>query len=178
MKNLAKIFLTLILLLSVIWIISFAVPKIIELYKTDNIEIKTEKIDTVVKQKVDTIWIREPHTVGTIKWRNVVDTLVTTKHDTVEVLMPLATKRYEGSEVTSDGSVEIAYRAYVSGHRASLDSIVFKVEHNDSIITKEVTKVIVKKKKGFKIAPYAGYGFNPIERKFSPSIGLAVTYVF
>lgn len=52
MKDITKIFLTLILLFSVLWIISFAVPKIIELYKTDNIEIKT---DTIIKN--DTIYL-------------------------------------------------------------------------------------------------------------------------
>lgn len=174
MKDLTKTLGLLFGLALIIWAIGFTVPKIYDVYHPTQ-EIKQ---DTVVKQKVDTIWVREPHTVGTIKWRKIVDTLVTTKHDTVEVLMPLATKGYEGSEVTPDGSVEIAYRAYVSGHRASLDSIFFKIEHNDSIITKEVTKIVEKKKKGFKIAPYAGYGINPVDRKFSPSIGVAVTYVF
>lgn len=176
MKDLTKTLATIFAVALFIWAIGFTAPKLIDIYRHQDI--KTEKADTVVKQKVDTIWVREPHAVGTIKWRKIVDTLVTTKHDTVEVLMPLVTKGYEGSEVTPDGSVEIAYRAYVSGYRANLDSIFFKIEHNDSIITKEVTKIVEKKKKGFKIAPYAGYGINPVDRKFSPSIGVAVAYVF
>lgn len=174
MKNFIKFILVFFITIMILFGVSTVVPKIVDIYKNKPVE----KVDTVVKQKIDTIWVREPHTVGTIKWRKIVDTLVTTKHDTVEVLMPLVTKGYEGSEITPDGSVEIAYRAYVSGHRANLDSIFFKIEHNDSIITKEITKIVEKKKKGFKIAPYAGYGINPVDRKFSPSIGLALTYQF
>lgn len=74
MKDLTKIFLTLILLLSVIWIISFAVPKIIELYKTDNIEIKT---DTIIKN--DTIYL-DAEVTDTLP-KTVYETIV--KRDTV-----------------------------------------------------------------------------------------------
>lgn len=74
MKDLTKIFLTLILLFSVIWLISFAVPKIIELYKTDNIEIKT---DTIIKN--DTIYL-DAEVTDTLP-KTVYETIV--KRDTV-----------------------------------------------------------------------------------------------
>ncbi len=172
MKDLTKIFLTLILLFSVLWIISFAVPKIIELYKTDNIEIKT---DTVVTEKHDTILLTDTKPYTVIKYKTVVDTLKTTDSVKVPVEVPLSLQKYEGDTLSTDGT-KVHYRANVTGYKASLDSLWFDIAHKDSIFFKEVIKY--KKKRGFKIAPYAGIGFNPIEKNFVPTIGVGITYNF
>lgn len=179
MKDLTKLFLSLILLFSVLWIISFTVPKIIELYKTDNIEIKTDtiKTDTVLTDKRDTLYLTPKKPYVEIRYKTVTDTLLTEKHDTVLVEVPLSVQKYQGDTLSSNG-VKVQYRANVTGYRASLDSLWFAVERQDTTIYKEITVTKWKKNGGFRIVPYVGVGYNPIDKNIAPTIGVGVAYVF
>lgn len=179
MKEVIKYFVILFITLFAIWGISTSIPKVLDIYKNKPIIEKsdTTKVDTVLTDKKDTLYLRPKKPYVEIKYKTVTDTLLTEKHDTVLVEVPLSVKKYKGDTLSSNG-MKVQYRANVSGYRASLDSLWFAVERNDTTIYKEITITKWKNKKGFKIAPYAGYGFNPIDRKFSPSIGLAVAYVF
>lgn len=173
MKDLLKTIGILFTIIAILWSLSSVIPKVIDIYKNKpKIEIK---IDTTTKERIDTIWIREPKSVGEVHWRKVVDTFYTKEYDTIVAEVPLSLKKYEGDTLTKDG-VKVEYRANVSGYRASLDSLWFAVQRKDSIITKEITKY--KWKKGFRIAPYAGYGYNPIDKRLEPSIGVALVYNF
>lgn len=173
MKEVIKFFVILFIVLFTIWGISTSIPRIIDIYKNKPIE----KVDTVLTEKHDTIILTNIKPYTEIKYKKVVDTLMNEKHDTVLVEVPLSVKKYKGDTLSSNG-MKVQYRANVSGYRASLDSLWFAVERKDTTIYKETTITKWKNKKGFKIAPYAGYGFNPIDRKFSPSIGIALTYQF
>lgn len=173
MKNYINYIIGITFAIATVWLILLSAPKIKEMYfPSDEIEIKT---DTVVTEKHDTILLTDTKPYTVIKYKTVVDTLKTTDSVKVPVEVPLSLQKYEGDTIT-DNNLKIHYRANVTGYRASLDSLWFAVERNDTTIYKEVTKY--KKKRGFKVVPYVGYGFNPIDRKFSPSIGLAVTYQF
>lgn len=173
MKNIGNIIIGIFLAAVTVWLIGFTTPRLYEIYKDiKNTKIKT---DTVITEKHDTILLTDlkPYTV--IKYKTVTDTLRTTDSVKVPVEVPLSLQKYEGDTLSTNGT-KVHYRANVTGYRASLDSLMIDVMHKDSIIYKEVTKY--RKKRGFRIAPYAGYGFNPIDRKFSPSIGIALTYQF
>lgn len=173
MKNLIITLATIFTVALLIWAIGHSLPKIIDIYKDKP---KTEiKVDTVITEKRDTIILTNVKPYTEIKYKKVVDTLKTTDSVFVPVEVPISLQKYEGDTVT-DNNLKVHYRANVTGYRASLDSLWFAVDRKDTIIYKEVTKY--KKKRGFKVVPYAGYGFNPIDRKFSPSIGLAVAYQF
>ena len=174
MKNLLVTLATIISVALLIYAVGYILPKIVDIYKNKPV---IEKSDTILTEKHDTIILTTIKPYTEIKYKKVVDTLMNEKHDTVLVEVPLSVKKYKGDTLSTNG-MKVQYRANVSGYRASLDSLWFAVERNDTTIYKEVTVTKWKNKKGFKIAPYAGYGFNPIDRKFSPSIGIALTYQF
>ena len=159
MKDLTKTLATIFAVALLIWAVGYTAPKIIDIYKNKPIE----KVDTILTEKHDTIILTNIKPYTEIKYKKVVDTLMNEKHDTVLVEVPLSVKKYKGD---------------TSGYRASLDSLWFAVERKDTTIFKETTITKWKKHKGFKIAPYAGYGFNPVDGKFNPSIGIALTYQF
>ena len=174
MKNLLVTLATIISVALLIYAVGYILPKIVDIYKNKPV---IEKSDTILTEQHDTIILTNIKPYTEIKYKKVVDTLMNEKHDTVLVEVPLSVKKYKGDTLSTNG-MKVQYRANVSGYRASLDSLWFAVERNDTTIYKEVTVTKWKNKKGFKIAPYAGYGFNPIDRKFSPSIGIALTYQF
>lgn len=173
MKDLTKTLATIFIVALLIYAAGYTIPKVVEIYKNKPVE----KVDTILTEKHDTIILTNIKPYTEIKYKKVVDTLMNEKHDTVLVEVPLSVKKYKGDTLSSNG-MKVQYRANVSGYRASLDGLWFAVERKDTTIYRETTITKWKNKKGFKIAPYAGYGFNPIDRKFSPSIGVALTYQF
>jgi len=81
---------------------------------------------------------------------------VTVNGDSAEVVIPITQKEYK----TED------YRAYVSGYRATLDSI-FINRTTTTIRIREPTK-----QKRFSVGLQAGYGMTP--KGFQPYIGLGI----
>ena len=87
--------------------------------------------------------------------------LVTTQHDTVEVLVPMEQKHYQDS----------LYDAWVSGYRPSLDSLhVYPVT---KVITTTLT--VREKTKRWGIGPQIGVGISP-KGAAVPYVGVGISY--
>lgn len=117
--------------------------------------------ETRVLKMVDTVVVREPETVVVRQLEKVVEALPTVENtsDTVYVEVPIEQRVYEGD----------AYKAYVSGYRANLDSIEI-VEKEFAV--EKIHPTVVRKPR-FSVGLQAGYGVTP--RGFQPYIGLGVT---
>lgn len=87
--------------------------------------------------------------------------LVTVQHDTVEVLVPMEQKHYSDS----------LYDAWISGHRANLDSLhVYPVT---KVITTTIT--VREKTKRWGIGPQIGVGLSP-KGAAVPYVGVGISY--
>lgn len=118
----------------------------------------TETVRTRVLVRRDTIKILQPAPVAERPVATVAARLPSTVvHDTVEVFVPIVQKVYEGPD----------YRAFVSGYRPSLDSIVITATHTE--IMKPATKP-----RRWNIGLQAGYGITP--GGLQPYIGIGVSY--
>ena len=162
-----------------IYAIGYTVPKIVDIYSPKDIIEKTDttKVDTVLTDKRDTLYLKPKKPYVEIRYKTVTDTLLTEKHDTVLVEVPLSVQKYEGDTLSSNG-VKVQYRANVTGYRASLDSLWLAVERKDTTIYKEITVTKWKKKGGFRLVPYMGVGYDPLNKRATPSVGVGVAYVF
>lgn len=86
------------------------------------------------------------------------DTLVVVERgDSAEVIIPITQKVYEAED----------YRAYISGYRATMDSI-FVRHQTTTIRIREPTKT-----KRFSIGLQVGYGMTP--KGFQPYVGIGVS---
>lgn len=140
----------------------YVTHKLIEQTRTEILEVK----DTIEKISYDTIFVDRPisHKVKEIKHDTVRITDV--KHDSVDVILPVIQKEYQDS----------AYRAWVSGYQdVNLDSIqvyqknIFTEINN----TKYVTKY---KNRPFSLGIQVGYGFDFMNRQYSPYVGVGLQY--
>lgn len=173
MKNLIITLATIFTVALLIWAIGHSLPKIISIYKDKP---KTEiKVDTVITEKRDTIILTNIKPYTEIKYKKVVDTLKTTDSVFVPVEVPISLQKYEGDTLSTDGT-KVHYRASISGYRQSLDTLWLDVAHNDRTITKEVVKW--KKKRGFKIAPNASFGYGLFNKKPDMYVGIGISYNF
>lgn len=173
MKNLIITLATIFTVALLVWAIGHSLPKIINIYKDKP---KTEiKVDTVITEKRDTIILTNIKPYTEIKYKKVVDTLKTTDSVFVPVEVPISLQKYEGDTLSTDGT-RVHYRASISGYRQSLDTLSLDVAHNEKTITKEIIKY--KRNRGFKIAPYVGYGYGLNSKQFEPSVGICVAYNF
>lgn len=140
----------------------YVTHKLIEQTRTEILEVK----DTIEKISYDTIFVDRPitHKVKEIKHDTVRITDV--KHDSVDVILPVIQKEYRDS----------AYSAWVSGYQdVNLDSIqvyqknIFTEINN----TKYVTKY---KNRPFSLGIQVGYGFDFMNRQYSPYVGVGLQY--
>ena len=140
----------------------YVTHKLIEQTRTEILEVK----DTIEKISYDTIFVDRPisHKVKEIKHDTVRITDV--KHDSVDVILPVIQKEYQDS----------AYSAWVSGYQdVNLDSIqvyqknIFTEINN----TKYVTKY---KNRPFSLGIQVGYGFDFMNRQYSPYVGVGLQY--
>lgn len=125
-------------------------------------EILSARADTVVV--VDTVTVREPVAklvvVRDTAWVPFPDTVLLRTSDTVLVPVPIETKLYEDPQ----------YRAWVSGYRASLDSI--------SVFPKTVTidrKIPVYRTKRWGVGLQAGVTWTKADG-VTPYAGIGVSY--
>ena len=86
------------------------------------------------------------------------DTMVV--HDSVQVVVPITQKRYEGED----------YRAWVSGYEPSLDSIF--VNHCTGVVT--IRERLKPKRWGLGVQ--AGVGIGTVSRRIEPYVGVGVSY--
>lgn len=107
----------------------------------------------------DTMTIYKPYPI--IEYVGKTDTLIV--NDTIFVEIPISTKVYEDS----------LYKAWVSGYKPSLDSLV--LFQPKEVITEQVfVPKIEKKRARWGIGIQAGYGTD--FQEFSPYIGVGVHY--
>lgn len=177
MKNLLKTLTIILTTALLIWAIGFTVPKIINIYKDKPIEkVDTTKVDTILTDKKDTLYLKPKKPYVEIRYKTVTDTLLTEKHDTVLVEVPLSVQKYQGDTLSTNG-LKVQYRANVIGYRASLDSLMFTVERKDTTIYKEIT-VTKWKKKHWNYGLAGGVGYGVINRKPDVFVGIGITYNF
>lgn len=120
--------------------------------------------------KVDTLWrvdtVKVPHPVPVTKWLKdttyipVTDTVLVQRNDTTFLPVPVETTRYAGED----------YEAWVSGFRASLDSI--NIFRPTAVVEKQVP-VYINKRWG--IGLQAGVTWTK-DTKFAPYVGVGVSY--
>ena len=178
MKNLLKTLTIILTTALLIWAAGHTIPKIIEVTTPPEKEkVDTTKTDTVLTDKRDTLYLTPKKPYVEIRYKTVRDTFFSEKHDTLLVEVPLSVQKYEGDTLSTNG-LKVQYRANVIGYRASLDSLMFTVERKDTTIYKEITITKWKKKRGFIVTPYAGVGYNPIDKNIAPTIGIGIGYRF
>lgn len=93
--------------------------------------------------------------------------LVTTQHDTVEVMVPMEQKHYSDS----------LYDAYVSGFKPSLDSL--RIYQTTKVVTiTEIVKVPEKKRWGIGVQAGMGVQYGTIHKQMDvgPYIGVGISY--
>lgn len=179
MKNIFNYLITFLFGVVFLYVIAVISPKIIDIYSQKDIKEKvdTTSVDTVLTDKRDTLYLRPKKPYVEIRYKTIRDTFYTDKHDTVFAEVPLSLQKYQGDTLSTNG-LKVQYRANVIGYRASLDSLMFTVERKDTTIYKEITVTKWKKKGGFRLVPYMGVGYDPIEKNIAPTIGVGVAYVF
>jgi len=119
--------------------------------------------DTIIVVKIDTVKIDKPIYVT----ENAIDTIFLVINDTIRLndtlyqTLPITQRMYEKDSI---------YRAWVSGYRPQLDSLLVFPK----TITKTVTNTVYQNSSKFGIGVTAGYGVN--KTGFSPFVGIGVYY--
>ena len=141
----------------------YVTHKLIEQTRTEILEVH----DTLVKTRVDTIFHEKPiYVKQTVLKRDTVQLWSPYEHDFVYVKLPYIQKEFKDS----------LYEAWVSGYQeVNLDSIrVFKEKQ---IIEINNTNYITKyKNRPFSLGIQAGYGYDLMNKRALPFIGIGVQY--
>ena len=136
--------------------------KLIEQTRTEILEIH----DTLVKYTTDTIFSGKPVYINKQIVRTDTVQLYDIKQDSVKVELPYIRKEFKDS----------LYEAWVSGYQeVNLDSIrIFKEKQ---IIEINKTNYITKyKNRPFSVGIQTGYGYDFMNKRSSPFIGIGVQY--
>ena len=141
----------------------YVTHKLIEQTRTEILEVH----DTLVKTRVDTIFHEKPiYVKQTVLKRDTVQLWSPYEQDFVQVKLPYIQKEFKDS----------LYEAWVSGYQeVNLDSIrVFKEKQ---IIEINNTNYITKyKNRPFSLGIQAGYGYDLMNKRALPFIGIGVQY--
>ena len=137
--------------------------KLIKQTRTEILEIH----DTLVKTRVDSIFNKTPiYVKQTVLKRDTVQLWSPYEQDSVKVELPYIRKEYQ----------DFTYRAWVSGFQdVNLDSIEIYQKtktiqiHNTNYITKY-------KNRPFSVGIQTGYGYDFMNKRSSPFIGIGVQY--
>ena len=136
--------------------------KLIKQTRTEIVEIR----DTIEKISYDTIFVGRPIAYKVKETKHDTVRITDIIHDSVDVILPVIQKEYRDS----------SYSAWVSGYQdVNLDSIqvyqknIFTEINN----TKYVTKY---KNRPFSLGIQVGYGFDFMNRQYSPYVGAGLQY--
>lgn len=136
--------------------------KLIEQTKTEIVEVR----DTIEKISYEKIFVDRPIAYKVKEMKHDTVRITDVKHDSVNVILPVIQKEYRDS----------TYSAWVSGYQdVNLDSIqvyqknIFTEINN----TKYVTKY---KNRPFSLGIQVGYGFDFMNRQYSPYVGVGLQY--
>lgn len=140
----------------------YVTHKLIKQTRTEIVEVR----DTIEKILYDTIFVDRPIAYKVKETKHDTVRITDIKHDSVDVILPVIQKEYRDS----------AYSAWVSGYQdVNLDSIqvyqknIFTEINN----TKYVTKY---KNRPFSLGIQVGYGFDFMNRQYSPYVGVGLQY--
>lgn len=130
--------------------------------------------DTLIVVRWDTVTIEKPtevvryvvryDTLKTSEIANVTDSAMLKKIDSLNLTIPIEQAVY------SDSTENAQYTAYISGFRATLDSINFKCKNIETIITR--TEIEKARRIGFGIQ----VGVGVTRQGLSPYVGVGVQY--
>ena len=164
MDNLKKFIGFCFCILIVVMTIQFVqIHKLIKQTRTEIVEIH----DTLVKYCTDTIFNKTPiYVKQTVLKRDTVKLWSPYEQDSVKVELPYIRKEYQDS----------TYRAWVSGFQdVNLDSI--EVYQKTKTIQINNTNYITKyKNRPFSVGIQTGYGYDFMNKRSSPFIGIGVQY--
>lgn len=169
MKNSCWIFLIVIIILSGLCVWLYNNPREI---KTNTVEVyrDTLYIKEVVKDTV-------PKLVYTKIKEIQIDTLYSVDSIPVPVYVPIDQKLYSNTLNLNNDQDTLTYNAYVSGYKASLDSIDFdlryRIINTNTVITKD------KKQKwadNFSIGIQTGFGYGVFNKEPDLYIGIGINY--
>lgn len=136
-------------------------------HKQDCVEDIVKEVQ-VIKEKVvlDTIFSEKPVYINKQIVRTDTVQLYDIKHDSVQVELPYIRKEYQDS----------TYRAWISGFQdVNLDSI--EIYQKTKTIQINNTNYITKyKNRPFSVGIQTGYGYDFMNKRSSPFIGIGVQY--
>lgn len=140
----------------------YVTHKLIEQTKTEILEVK----DTIEKISYDSIFVDRPIAYKVKETKHDTVRITDVKHDSVDVILPVIHKEYRDS----------AYYAWVSGYQdVNLDSI--KVYQKNIFTEINNTKYVTKyKNRPFSLGIQVGYGFDFMNRQYSPYVGVGLQY--
>ena len=100
------------------------------------------------------------------------------KKDTIitPIELPVSQKEFIGEHVTNDGTI-VQYRAFISGYKPSLDSLVLSTTTKQTTIIKRVPEIKYKQKHIF-IGPNVTAGYSIFNKKPDIMVGLGIGYRF
>lgn len=140
--------------------------------------------DTIQVIKHDTIHIKglREYKEVMVQGKTIHDTIKiatgVNKTDTIisPIELPVSQKEYVGEHVTADGTI-VAYKAFISGYKPSLDSLVLSTSTKQTTIIQRVP-VIKYKQKHFFIGPNVTAGYSIFNKKPDIMVGLGIGYRF
>lgn len=140
--------------------------------------------DTIQVIKHDTIHIKglREYKEVLVKGKTIHDTIkIATginKTDTIitPIELPVSQKEFIGEHVTNDGTI-VAYKAFISGYKPFLDSLVLSTTTKQTTIIQRVP-VIKYKQKHFFVGPNVSAGYSIFNKKPDIMVGLGIGYRF
>lgn len=123
-------------------------------YITERLPVADVKEDNFLNNITDTTAMGAPDSANVV-------TPITQKEDSVNVVIPITQKVYEDS----------TYTAYVSGYKASLDSLIMRMPNTTTTIVK------TNERSRWSISVHGGYGLTLTKQpRFEPYIGIGISY--
>lgn len=145
--------------------------------KTEYEELKSELSNPIIERdtitRIDTITIEKPIPKYITRTNERVDTIIQYQTETDTLFIPLQ------FPIVSKEYSDDRYKALVKGVEFGSYPLLESLEIYQPTTTITETKTIVRKPKwGWSINLGAGYGYNPLTRRFEPNIGINLGYGF
>lgn len=135
-------------------------PKVEERVVTITDTITNVKFDTVFLKEVKVEKFKVTDTLNQIVYR---DSLLV---DSVFVEVPITTYKFD--EIFENDSSDLKLHLMMSGYSVSLDTLSYSLKYK----YKTVQTAKKKHRVGFFVGPVVGFGYDPINKKFSPTVGV------
>lgn len=142
--------------------------------------IGTNRTDTVMVEKSDTIWKTDSFykEKQVPRYIEILRTDTFYKKDGRDTIFKFENKKYKDTICIENDSIEL--QSFISGINSNLDSTKVKLKKSEIIKTNTitVTKYIEKPKKHFHITPQLGVGYGIFSKQPDAYIGFGLSYEF